>query len=108
VKKHYGGGLGESISVNQKPPVRPSTWSAPREKIKDLIPEGVLDELTRLVLTARSLKATGKARSKHSTTMRLSISADKQVRRPMVGRTFSYAPEGLQVLEMIWAAGCRW
>jgi serpin B len=114
VKKHYGGGLGEVDFA--RPEAARATINAwvekyTQDKIKDLIPEGVLDAMTRLVLT-NAIYFKGDWESpfeKHAThDAPFHLSADKQVQAPLMFQEerFPYAKaEGLQVLEMPYKGG---
>jgi len=77
-----------------------------KEKIKDLIPSGVLDSLTRMVLTnAIYFKGDWLTQFKEKSTreMPFKISPDKTVQTPMMyqkGNFGHYQDEDVQVLEM--------
>lgn len=85
-----------------------NTWVAEKtqDKIKDLIPEGVLDALTRLVLTnAIYFKGNWASQFKKEQTreMPFKISAEKEITVPMMNQSekFGYLErEGLQILSM--------
>jgi len=114
VKKHYGGGLGEVDFAKSEAARRTiNAWveKHTQDKIKDLIPQGVLNALTRLVLT-NAIYFKGDWSSpfkKHSTRdAPFHLSAEKKVQVPLMFQQggFGYAKrEGLQVLEMPYKGG---
>jgi hypothetical protein len=111
-KENYGAGLREVDFVNaaEREQARKTinSWveKETKEKIKDLIPQGVLDALTRLVLTnAIYFKGDWALEfdKKQTTDAPFKISADKEVTVPLMYQKgdFKYAQEdGLQIIEL--------
>jgi serpin B len=111
-KENYGAGLREVDFVNaakrEKARKTINSWveKETKEKIKDLIPQGVLDALTRLVLTnAIYFKGDWAVEfdKKETTDSLFKISADKEVTVPLMYQKgdFKYAQEDkLQILEL--------
>ena len=114
VRERYGASFSEVDFVKSEEARKIiNEWIAEntQDKIKDLIPEGVLDAITRLVLT-NAIYFNGdwaspfKQRSTH--TARFQVSPDEKVRVPMMFQTghFGYAQlDGIQVLEMKYKGG---
>ncbi|MHC4705737.1 MAG: serpin family protein, partial [Planctomycetota bacterium] len=111
-KENYGAGLREVDFVNAAERERArktiNSWveKETKEKIKDLIPAGVLDALTRLVLTnAIYFKGDWAVEfdKKETRDSPFNISTDKEVTVPLMYQKgdFKYAQEdGLQILEL--------
>ena len=114
VRGRYGAGFSEvDFAKSEEARKIINDWVAEntQDKIKDLIPEGVLDRITRLVLT-NAIYFNGdwaspfKQRSTHRAPFQ--VSPGERVRVPMMYQTgrFGYAHlDGLQVLEMKYKGG---
>ena len=114
-RKHYGAELGILDFAQDTEAARREIngWveKQTEEKIKDLLAPGVLDPMTRLVLT-NAIYFKGdwqqKFNKKATKDAPFHVSADKEVMVPMMHQTeqFGYrAVDGLQVLEMPYANG---
>jgi serpin B len=109
-KEHYGAELGQVDFAQQTEAVRQeiNAWveEQTNDKIKDLIPAGVLNQLTRLVLTnAIYFKGDWAARFDKQATEELPfhLSADEKVDVPMMFQNgeFKYgAVDDVQILEL--------
>jgi len=113
VKTNYGAGLSEVDFAKDTEGARRTinTWAEKetRDKIKDLIPEGVLDASTRLVLTnAIYFKGDWSVKFKKEDTKDepFHVSSKKTVDVPMMHRTGEYGymeTEALQLLRLPYA-----
>lgn len=109
-KNRYGAELGEVDFTHQTEAARQAinTWVAEqtKDKIRDLIPAGVLNELTRLVLTnAIYFKGKWESQFKEKATKNLPFhtSTDAKTDVPMMHQTheFKYAVvDNLQIIEL--------
>jgi serpin B len=113
VKDYYGGGLKEMNFADNPEAARKeiNAWveKQTQEKIKDLLPQGVIDKLTRLILTnAIYFKGDWNSQFKKDRTREEGFDDGSDVKRkvPMMHQTakFKYLDAGdLQVLEMPYA-----
>jgi serpin B len=109
IKDHFDGGL-EQVDFKQPEPARQTinNWVAEqtKDKIKDLIPTGILTPATRLVLTnAIYFKAAWAEQFKKDNTKpgQFHLTADQQIDAPMMNMThrFTYAEaDGMKLLSM--------
>jgi len=114
VEKYYGGKVTNVDFVrdteNSRLTINKWVEEQTRNRIKDLIPQGVITSLTRLVLTnAIYFKGNWETQFPKQNTKEadFKVSADKKVRVPMMfigGRKFNYTEnEALQLLELPYA-----
>ncbi|MCI4444707.1 MAG: serpin family protein [Candidatus Aminicenantes bacterium] len=114
VEKYYGGKVTNVDFVrdteNSRLTINKWIEEQTRNRIKDLIPQGVITSLTRLVLTnAIYFKGNWETQFPKQNTKEadFKVSADKKVRVPMMfigGRKFNYTEnEALQLLELPYA-----
>jgi len=114
VEKYYGGKVTNIDFVrdteNSRLTINKWVEEQTRNRIKDLIPQGVITSLTRLVLTnAIYFKGNWETQFPKGNTKEadFKVSADKKVRVPMMfigGRKFNYTEnEALQLLELPYA-----
>jgi serpin B len=114
VEKYYGGKVTNvdfaRDTENSRLTINKWVEEQTRNRIKDLIPQGVITSLTRLVLTnAIYFKGNWETQFPKQNTKEadFKVSADKKVRVPMMfigGRKFNYTEnEALQLLELPYA-----